>query len=390
MRLSLVLLIAFSCTIKAADEINTEVFDQLKDYILDDPATQGVLISKNNQIIFEEYADGYDQNDLGTTWSLAKTFYAALIGVAIEQGFDVSLDDPIKKYIPEFSNDDRGDVSLRNLLAMKSGFEITQYENQEMFFSLNNLEFALNVKKVAPAGEKYEYNNVNTMLLNPIIKSIFMKGAHEVLANEIFAPLGISHYGLWQDTEGNDMTYYGIDITPRDLMKFGQLIDNDGVWDGKQIIDQSFLAESIKPLSEGKGEWFGLHWSVRKFDQNKSLVGLEVTDGEMLYIIPEENLVFVRLTKYIHDSSKGYKVNFGPLAYLLWMPYSWVRAITEFLAPAPSDSDEEFVDDPNLNIPNTQAKGISIYHCPFTSPDECEGVTKIQNLIFGLSESSAN
>ena len=154
--------------------------------------------------------------------------------------------------------------------------------------------------------------------------------------------------------------------------------------------DQSFLAESIKPLSEGKGEWFGLHWSVRKFDQNKSLVGLEVTDGEMLYIIPEENLVFVRLTKYIHDSSKGYKVNFGPLAYLLWMPYSWVRAITEFLAPAPSDGNEEFVDDPNLNIPNTQAKGISIYHCPFTSPDECEGVTKIQNLIFGLSESSAN
>ena len=139
MRLSLVLLIAFSCTIKAADEINTEVFDQLKGYILDDPATQGVLISKNNQIIFEEYADGYDQNDLGTTWSLAKTFYAALIGVAIEQGFDVSLDDPIKKYIPEVSSDDRGDVSLRNLLAMKSGFEITQYENQEMFFSLNNL-----------------------------------------------------------------------------------------------------------------------------------------------------------------------------------------------------------------------------------------------------------
>ena len=390
MRLSLILLIAFSCAIKAADEINTEVFDQLKDYILDDPATQGVLISKNNQIIFEEYADGYDQNDLGTTWSLAKTFYAALIGVAIEQGYDVSLEDPIKKFIPEFSSDDRGDVSLRNLLAMKSGFEITQYENQEMFFSLNNLEFALNVKKVASAGEKYEYNNVNTMLLNPIIKSIFKRGAHEVLANEIFTPLGITYYGLWQDTEGNDMTYYGIDITPRDLMKFGQLIDNGGAWDGKQIIDQSFLAESIKPLSEGKGEWFGLHWSVRKFDQNKSLVGLEVTDGEMLYIIPEENLVFVRLTKYIHDSSKGYKVNFGPLAYLLWMPYSWVRAITEFLAPTPSDENEEFVDDPNLNIPNTQAKGISIYHCPFTSPDECEGVTKIQNLIFGLSESSAN
>src|SRR5210317_2260874 len=99
MRASLLAILLLSSFAKASDEINNEVLDQLSTFMLADPATQGVLISKNNQIIFEEYADGYDQNDLGTTWSLAKTFYAALIGVAIEQGFDVSLDDPIKKYI---------------------------------------------------------------------------------------------------------------------------------------------------------------------------------------------------------------------------------------------------------------------------------------------------
>ena len=111
---------------------------------------------------------------------------------------------------------------------------------------------------------------------------------------------------------------------------------------------------------------------------------MEVTDGEMLFLVPENDLVVVRLTKYLHDSSKGYQINFGPLAYILWMPYSWVRYITELLAPAPAEPGAEIVDDPNLNIPNTQAQGISIYHCPFTTPDKCEGVVKIQDLIFDL------
>ena len=66
-----------------------------------------------------------------------------------------------------------------------------------------------------------------------------------------------------------------------------------------------------------------------------------------------------------------------------------MRAITEFLAPS-QDDNEEFVDDPNINIPNTQAKGISIYHCPFTTPNNCPGVSKVQDLIFGLSEPNPN
>ena len=192
-----------------------------------------------------------------------------------------------------------------------------------------------------------------------MIEHIFKKEPHDVLIEEIFVPLDIKKYGLWEDSAGNDMTYYGIDLTARDLLKFGQLIDNNGVWNGKQIIDSEYLHRSISPLSKGKGEWFGLHWSIRKMSENKTLVGLEVTDGEMLYIIPEENIVVVRLTKYIHNPNKGYQINFGPLSYILWLPYSWVRAITEYLAPAPTGPDEEFVDDPNLNIPNK----LKVFQC---------------------------
>ena len=137
-------------------------------------------------------------------------------------------------------------------------------------------------------GEIYEYNNVNTMLLNPIIKNIFKEEPHNVLIKEIFDPLDIDRYGLWSDSAGNDMTYYGIDLMPRDFLKFANLFMNDGKIDGNQIINEEFLKESIKPLSEGTGEWFGLHWSVRKFNDEKTLIGLEVTDGQFMFFIPEE------------------------------------------------------------------------------------------------------
>ncbi len=380
------LLLLFSAFAPQADTINEKVLISLEDMMKADPATQGFLVSHNGVVVSEYYADGYSDNDLGTTWSIAKTFYGALIGVAIHKNLDVDLEDNLSKFIPEFSKDERGKITLRNLLAMKSGFEITEHENQEMFFSLDNLSFALNVEIDKPQGEVYEYNNVNTMLLNPIIEHIFDKEVHEVLIDEIFTPLSITEYGLWEDSSGNDMTYYGIDLKPADLLKFGQLINNGGSWNGIQLIDPNYLAESIKPLSPGTGEWFGLHWSVRKYNEQKNLVGLEVTDGEVFFVIPEKDIVVVRLTKYLHDAQKGYQINFGPLSYILWLPYSWVRYITELLAPAPAEPDAEIVDDPNLNIPNTQAKGISVHHCPFTSPNNCPGVTKMQNLIFDLVE----
>ena len=128
----------------------------------------------------------------------------------------------------------------------------------------------MNVQPKEAQGSNYEYNNVNTMLLSPVIESIFSSEAHDVLINEIFKPLGIEKYGLWSDVAGNDMTYYGVDLTPKDFLKFTNMIANGGIYNGNQIVNKAFLAESTKPLSEGVGEWFGLHWSIRKFNGVKT------------------------------------------------------------------------------------------------------------------------
>ena len=256
-----------------------------------------------------------------------------------------------------------------------------------MFFSINNLDFAMNVDPKEEQGNVYEYNNVNTMLLNPIIESIFGLTPHEVLISEIFNPLNITDYGLWKDSAGNDMTYYGVDLRPIDFMKFAHLVMNKGKQNGVQIIDEKFMFDSIQPISRGTGEWFGLHWSVRKFNESKTLVGLEVTDGQTMFLIPEERLAMVRFTKYFHNPDKGHQVKFGPLEYLLWMPYSWIKYITTLVA-AETAPGVEPVDDPSINFPDTKSLGVSELNCPFTAPDECYGVSKIQDLFFGLGESA--
>ncbi len=369
----------------ADTKINDEVFDQLIQLLEDDNATQSLIISNNEKIIHEYYGNNYDQNNLATSWSIAKTFYAALIGVAIQQKLITysDLEKPISYFVPKLSSDLKSDITLYNILAMKSGLEITEYLNEEMFFSIDNLDFAMNVDPKDEQGKVYEYNNVNTMLLNPIIESIFGRTPHEVLISEILNPLKIKDYGLWKDSAGNDMTYYGVDLKPMDFMKFAHLVMNNGKLNGVQIIDANYMSESIKPLSEGTGEWFGLHWSVRKFNDAKTLVGLEVTDGQTMFLIPEERLAMVRFTKYFHNPGKGYQINFGALEYLLWMPYSWIKYITTLVASEPSPGVEP-VDDPSINFPDTKSLGVSELNCPFTSPDKCSGVSKIQNLFFGL------
>ena len=383
------LLIFFAANFSANEAINQEVKKQLVELIESDDATQAFIMSHNNEIIHEYYGENYSEDDLATSWSIAKTFYAALIGVAIEQDLITfeDLNKPLSFFIPELSRDVKADITLYNLLAMKTGLAITEYYNEEMFFSKDNLAFAMKVKPNLEQGVVYEYNNVNTMLLNPVIQTIFGKEPHEVLVEEIFEPLGIKKYGLWSDMAGNDMTYYGVDLKPLDFLKFTNLIANKGEYNGVQLIDPYFINQSIKPLSEGTGEWFGLHWSVRKFNENKTLVGLEVTDGQFAFFVPEENISLVRFTKYFHNYDKGHQIKFGPLEYLLWMPYSWIKYITLMLATEPEPGAAP-VDDPSLNFPDTKSLGVSNLNCPFTAPDICPGVNKIQNLIFGLGDVS--
>ena len=374
----------FSLSISASQSINQDVIAELNDMIMGDSATQALIVSHNGKILLEEYGEGYNKTDFVTSQSIAKAFYAVLFGVAIEKGLLNELDEPIKNYLPVWKDDERGKITIRNLLEMKSGLYRSESWNEEMFLSSNNLDFALNVELVNKPGDLFEYNNVNTALLGPVIEQIFNASPHEVLKKEILEPLEITDYGLWKDHALNDVTFHGIDMAPMDFIKFGKLYAQNGVWNGQQIINKQFLEESIQPISEGPGEFYGMHTSIRKITETKRILVKEGFNGQYLFVIPEHDLVVVKFTKYLHNRDNGYVISLGPMDYLLWLPFSWLKAIGEAFAGDGETSTED-TSDGGINMPATMSVKDK-FNCPNTTTDKCPPVQKMQDLVFGLVE----
>ena len=381
--LRFLLILLLSSNILSAEKVNESVLNQLSNMIMSDPATQALIVSHNGNIILEQYGKGYSETDFVTSQSIAKAFYAVLFGVAIEKGLLNNLDQPISDYLPEWRNDKRGKITIRNLLEMKSGLYRSESWNEEMFLSRNNLDFALGVELVKEPGAIFEYNNVNTALLGPVIEQIFDASPHEVLKKEVLEPLGITEYGLWKDHALNDITFHGIDLTPKDFVKFGQLYAQKGSWEGQQLINKAFMEQSMQPISEGPGELYGMHTSIRKMSENKRLLVKEGFNGQYLFVIPEENLVAVKFTKYLHNRENGYVISLGPMDYLLWLPFSWLKAIGEAFA-GDGESDPE-QNDGSINMPATMSVKDK-FNCPNTTTDKCPPVQRMQDLVFGLTD----
>ena len=385
--LRFLLILLLSSNILSAEKVNESVLNQLSNMIMSDPATQALIVSHNGNIILEQYGNGYSKTDFVTSQSIAKAFYAVLFGVAIEKGLLDDLDQPISDYLPEWKNDKRGEITIRNLLEMKSGLYRSESWNEEMFLSRNNLDFALSVELVKEPGEIFEYNNVNTALLGPVIEKIYNASPHEVLKKEILNPLEITEYGLWKDHALNDITFHGIDLAPLDFIKFGQLYAQKGSWEGKQLVNKAFMEQSMQPISEGPGELYGMHTSIRKMSENKRLLVKEGFNGQYLFVIPEENLVAVKFTKYLHNRENGYVISLGPMDYLLWLPFSWLKAIGEAFA-GDGESDPE-QNDGSINMPATMSVKDK-FNCPNTTTDKCPPVQRMQDLVFGLTDLSPN
>ena len=288
-----------------------------------DKATQAVVVIKNGRIISEKYADGYDMNSHGTSWSMAKSYYAALIGISIDKGEIKSLDDPVAEYLGYFK-DERSKITIRDLLDMSSGLDFPSHEHEKMFFQVDHLDYAKQVGVDKDAGIKFEYNNVNSMLLGDILLEATSKKADVLFEERILQPLGIIDYKLWKDEKGNVMTYCCVDMSARDYSKFGLLFARDGLWNDEQIISKNFIDETFQVVWNLTPERFtdlnrgySLHWWISKYDDESKIFNTSGKFGQFTFVDRENDVVVTRITKYNQQDS-GSIQKWGVMKYLRW------------------------------------------------------------------------
>jgi CubicO group peptidase (beta-lactamase class C family) len=270
--------------------------------------TQAFLVIQNDAIIYERYFLEHQRDSLVTSFSVAKSFDSALIGIAIQEGFIKSADDPITDYIPELAQRDPRfmDIHILNLLMMGSGLRYDS--SRPLSFGDDNLTFGYNdlrhlalteTQVIEPPGKTFLYNNYNPLLLGLILERATGRPVTDYLQDKIWTPLGMEYAGSWSlDAEKNgfEKMETGINAAAIDFAKFGRLYLNGGRWNGTQLVPAEWVKASIHDngLIQVAPIYYGYMWWGEKCNP-ASQDFLAMGDlGQFIYVAPAKHLILVR------------------------------------------------------------------------------------------------
>jgi CubicO group peptidase (beta-lactamase class C family) len=285
--------------------------------------TTSFIVIKDDAILYEGYFNGYDRDSIVTSFSVAKSFTSALVGIAIDEGYIESVDDPMITYLPELKAKGFDSITIRHLLLMSSGIsyvtddelpplvEITQFTDDGMTYSFPNLRsLALSVRPDGQTpGTEFNYNNYHPLLLGMILERTTGRPVAEYLQEKIWKPLGMEYPASWSlDSEqsGFELMVSGINARSIDFARFGRLFLNNGDWNGAQIISEQWVTESTSPdpddhrtwhsyanWKEANGYYKYLWWGKLKPDGSYDFMA-QGKRGQWIVVSPQARIVVVR------------------------------------------------------------------------------------------------
>lgn len=261
------------------------------------------LVVKDGKILTEHYYREGGPKHMSSTWSITKTYTSLLLLKAVDDGLITSIDDPVSKYIPEWDIEQGETLTLRHLASMSAGLYWDEWAHTPLALITkmnfyNDLEkFTLNdMYAIGDPGEIQHYNSGGTQILGTVLDRVLSdRPISDYLSDKFWKPLGYTQNGLFildSELEANEKTYGGIVSNARDVSRLGQLILNDGVWDGDTILGHSDMA-LIKTIPYNNttysyGMWTGTYEGQPYYVQ----VGFR---GQYCIAFPAHGLVITRL-----------------------------------------------------------------------------------------------
>lgn len=266
------------------------------------------LLIKNDQIIIEEYFNGYAVNKQHDLRSTTKSIRAILMGIALDKGFIDSIDDPISKYlknpVPKKNLDVRKEkITIKNLLTMSSGLDCNDWDNKskgqedKVYKKKDWLQYTLDLPMVNDPGTVSNYCSMGVVLIAEIISQASGMTIDTFAEQYLFNPLGITNIS-WNHTSNKDVISSGnrLYMTPRDMAKIGKLILNNGMWNEKQIVSKNWIVESTTPKTKITGIDYGyLWWNIPFKVKDKIIVSKVATGngGQYIMVFPELDIITV-------------------------------------------------------------------------------------------------
>jgi len=269
---------------------------------MQDARISGILALKDGEVVLERYAFGRKPEDRWTSFSVAKSVTALLVGAAIQDGYIKSIDDPVTTYIPDLKGSGYEGVSVRHLISMTSGVkwnedytdpksDVAQASAWTGEPGMNPLvSYMRRLPREAEPGTKFVYKTGETDMAGILVANATGKALAEYLSAKVWKPYGMERDAIWMvDRGGMERGGCCMSMTLRDYARVGLFTLEGGTARDKQIVPEWYIREAtdqIKPPVEGD---YGYFWWIRGSDGYAA----QGIFGQQIRIVPAENLIIV-------------------------------------------------------------------------------------------------
>lgn len=274
--------------------------------------TRAVIVAYRGEIVAEKYAPGFGPEQRLAGWSMAKSVFHALFGIAVRDGkLNISDFAPV----PEWNapGDPRAKITLDELLHMRSGIDYSDLDfngrpklGELLFGHAGAAEYFMVQPRKYPPGEHFAYASGSTNLLSWVIRRAYGDDAYYALPyKELFGKIGMRSACFEADAAGTIIGSSYVFATARDFVRFGLLYQNDGMWQGERILPDGWVKHGRSPAPGGP-EYYGAHWWLFSAEDRSKAKARGITlpedafyasgyEGQKLLVIPSMQLVLLRL-----------------------------------------------------------------------------------------------
>jgi CubicO group peptidase (beta-lactamase class C family) len=274
-----------------------------------------MLIIRNGYLVLERYFRGEERNSPHPIYSVTKSITSALIGVALDQQKISTLQERVLKFFPEYKNIKnlsiaKQQITLKDILTMSAGFTWnewgTAYEDPHNPINLilqsdDWIKYILDLPMSYTPGTHFTYNSGCTMLLSGIIKNKTGFSAENFAIENLFRPLSISLFEWDNGPQDITNTGWGLKMRAYDMAKIGYLYLQNGKWDERQLISESWVKSSTTKSMDIQGKYsYGYHWwllPINNLDghipESDDIFFAWGHRDQFIFIIPVLNMVVV-------------------------------------------------------------------------------------------------
>lgn len=271
------------------------------------PDLRSVLVIRNDSIIAERYYNGETADTLHDIRSAGKSVTALLVGAAIDRANIADAGTPIQRYWPASKRTAIGDVTLDNVLTMRSGLDAFDADaaspgnEDKMDEAADPAAFALAVPRQTTPGARYRYNSVTAYIAGVTVEHATGMTMENFARGALFAPLGIARWQWESDAAGHTKGQGNLSLRTRDLARIGQMVLGKGVYQGRRVIGAAWIDAMLAPhvdigALDRYADHYGYFWYSKTHSIGTHRIPVHFASGNggnKLYLVPSLDMVVV-------------------------------------------------------------------------------------------------